>query len=60
MAKPVVKRQRAPRKAPEARAVTLEELVRLAEGDMPPDDDMLFWSSPGPLPSEERETEAKA
>jgi len=55
-----VKRKRAPRKAPEARAVTLDELVRLAEGDMPPDDDMLFWSSPGPLPSEERETEAKA
>ena len=50
------KRKVAPKrpKQPEPKPVTLEELVRLAEGDMPADDDMLFWSSPGPLPSEER------
>ncbi len=35
------------------------EVERLANGDMPPTDDLLMWSAGGPLPSEEREAAAK-
>ncbi len=35
------------------------DVERLANGDMPPPDDLLMWSAGGPLPSEEREAAAK-
>lgn len=37
-----------------------EDVAHLAQGGMPPDDDMMVWSTGGPLPSEVREAEQKA